>query len=415
MPAKKPNKKKKKRSRKKDKTEQKKAEEPKANGVTTSELQATSREQSNDVKEGQPQQETRAENGEASQGTEEKKKTRRRRGARRKKKNEGEGGKKPENTMGEEKGEGREQSEEGSKTGEDRGVQNGDGDNDEGTPGGSKEAASEVHENGVERKGETKPYKAEENGTQANSQTKPRNEEKATNESGAGEHVKHNSSSSNNYGQKKAAPESSAQKEDKGPWGLGGSKDDVYFYQLLPIYQEEVDFKLKYGLDCLLERLEQLNPLDVMTITPNRRNVCQLPVKRKILRAKRRMTKNGHNYASSPSDAPHHSSGAADPLGEGLQQSGEDGNESYEEPESPRTRMTTQPPPTSTETQQQQQQEEEEQADQATATTATTTLSDGSSSTGRENESHEKKREVESDSIRRSLLKTSDTDNNKTM
>jgi len=73
------------------------------------------------------------------------------------------------------------------------------------------------------------------------------------------------------------------------PLSYGQNKEDVYFYQLLPLYQEEVDFKLRYGLEALLERLEQLPPLDVMTITPTRRNVCQVPLKRKILRAKRRI------------------------------------------------------------------------------------------------------------------------------
>lgn len=78
------------------------------------------------------------------------------------------------------------------------------------------------------------------------------------------------------------------QKRNEEPFLYGENKEDVYFYQLLPLYQEEVDFKLKHGLDALLERLEQLPPLDVMTITPGRRNVCQMPVKRKILRAQRR-------------------------------------------------------------------------------------------------------------------------------
>lgn len=97
---------------------------------------------------------------------------------------------------------------------------------------------------------------------------------------------KANDDNSNNHGD--GGKPKQRQKRNEEPFLYGENKEDVYFYQLLPLYQEEVDFKLKHGLDALLERLEQLPPLDVMTITPGRRNVCQMPVKRKILRAQRR-------------------------------------------------------------------------------------------------------------------------------
>lgn len=46
----------------------------------------------------------------------------------------------------------------------------------------------------------------------------------------------------------------------------------IHFLTLIPLYKEELDFKLNHGLDPLLERLAKVNISELMDL--NRKNVC---------------------------------------------------------------------------------------------------------------------------------------------
>lgn len=48
---------------------------------------------------------------------------------------------------------------------------------------------------------------------------------------------------------------------------------DIYFFCLVPLYQEEVDYKLKHGMDKLMEKFEANNVSDVVNV--NRKNSCK--------------------------------------------------------------------------------------------------------------------------------------------
>ncbi|WP_232697524.1 suppressor of fused domain protein [Brevibacillus daliensis] len=51
-----------------------------------------------------------------------------------------------------------------------------------------------------------------------------------------------------------------------------GNKINAYF--LLPLYKEEMDYKLEHGMDALMEKLSELGN-DVLVLNPNRRNTCK--------------------------------------------------------------------------------------------------------------------------------------------
>ncbi|MGD9101727.1 MAG: suppressor of fused domain protein [Anaerolineae bacterium] len=47
----------------------------------------------------------------------------------------------------------------------------------------------------------------------------------------------------------------------------------IHFLSLLPIYREEMDFKLKYGVDELFSRLDEIGVSELLDV--NRKNVCE--------------------------------------------------------------------------------------------------------------------------------------------
>ena len=50
--------------------------------------------------------------------------------------------------------------------------------------------------------------------------------------------------------------------------------NSVGFLQLVPLYFQEALLCLHYGMEALVEKLSNLNPREVWTVTPNRQNVC---------------------------------------------------------------------------------------------------------------------------------------------
>jgi hypothetical protein len=46
----------------------------------------------------------------------------------------------------------------------------------------------------------------------------------------------------------------------------------VFFYSLIPIYQEEMEFKLRHGGDSLIDRLDEIGVTELLDVT--RSNVC---------------------------------------------------------------------------------------------------------------------------------------------
>jgi hypothetical protein len=58
----------------------------------------------------------------------------------------------------------------------------------------------------------------------------------------------------------------------------------VHFYALIPLYQEEMDYKLKYGADALLELLDEIGVSELLE--PNRKNVCKTNI---VHRPRRRL------------------------------------------------------------------------------------------------------------------------------
>lgn len=51
-----------------------------------------------------------------------------------------------------------------------------------------------------------------------------------------------------------------------------GNQVQVYF--LVPLYREEMEFKLESGMDELVAKLFEL-PEDFLVLNPNRRNACK--------------------------------------------------------------------------------------------------------------------------------------------
>jgi hypothetical protein len=51
------------------------------------------------------------------------------------------------------------------------------------------------------------------------------------------------------------------------------SRKTIYFFEVMPLYREEMEFKLRYGVDALLDRLEACNTGHILDI--NRVNVCR--------------------------------------------------------------------------------------------------------------------------------------------
>ncbi|AKF93240.1 suppressor of fused domain protein [Brevibacillus laterosporus] len=51
-----------------------------------------------------------------------------------------------------------------------------------------------------------------------------------------------------------------------------GNKVNAYF--LLPLYKEEMEYKLEHGMDALMEKLSELGD-EVLVLQPNRRNTCR--------------------------------------------------------------------------------------------------------------------------------------------
>ncbi|MGZ9586428.1 suppressor of fused domain protein [Paenibacillus marinisediminis] len=51
-----------------------------------------------------------------------------------------------------------------------------------------------------------------------------------------------------------------------------GNKIHTYF--LIPLYKEEMDYKLEHGMDALLDKLSELED-DVLVLDPNRTNTCK--------------------------------------------------------------------------------------------------------------------------------------------
>ncbi len=50
----------------------------------------------------------------------------------------------------------------------------------------------------------------------------------------------------------------------------------IHFYQLIPLYLEEIRFALRYGTDALLARFAQYQMSDI--VDPRRRNTCRFDV-----------------------------------------------------------------------------------------------------------------------------------------
>lgn len=48
---------------------------------------------------------------------------------------------------------------------------------------------------------------------------------------------------------------------------------DVHFFGLMPLYNEEMNFKLQHGAEALLEKLNKAGVTDI--VDPNRRNTCK--------------------------------------------------------------------------------------------------------------------------------------------
>jgi hypothetical protein len=47
----------------------------------------------------------------------------------------------------------------------------------------------------------------------------------------------------------------------------------INFFSIVPLYQEEMDFKLQYGTDALLAKFNRFGVSDI--INPNRKNVAK--------------------------------------------------------------------------------------------------------------------------------------------
>lgn len=58
----------------------------------------------------------------------------------------------------------------------------------------------------------------------------------------------------------------------EGFWSLKTDAKEINFFCLYPLYPEELDYKLKHGVDKLLNKFEAANIVDV--IDPQRKNVC---------------------------------------------------------------------------------------------------------------------------------------------
>jgi hypothetical protein len=52
-----------------------------------------------------------------------------------------------------------------------------------------------------------------------------------------------------------------------------GEDKNVHFYSLMPLYNEEMDYKLKHGADSLFEKFDQLGINEVLDVA--RKNVCK--------------------------------------------------------------------------------------------------------------------------------------------
>jgi hypothetical protein len=57
----------------------------------------------------------------------------------------------------------------------------------------------------------------------------------------------------------------------------------VRFYQVVPLYHEELQFARQHGSDALLARFAQYQTSDVLD--PGRRNVCRSPIRQTSIRA----------------------------------------------------------------------------------------------------------------------------------
>ena len=50
-------------------------------------------------------------------------------------------------------------------------------------------------------------------------------------------------------------------------------ENTIYFYSLIPLYSEEMDFKLKHGAQALGDKLDAAQVYDVFDV--KRKNVCK--------------------------------------------------------------------------------------------------------------------------------------------
>ncbi|MOA45106.1 Suppressor of fused protein (SUFU) [compost metagenome] len=48
---------------------------------------------------------------------------------------------------------------------------------------------------------------------------------------------------------------------------------DIHFFSILPLYEEEMDFKLKHGAEPLFEKLEKEGINELLNV--KRKNVCK--------------------------------------------------------------------------------------------------------------------------------------------